>query len=205
MKYLLLAIIFSLQVLSVSAQPLSKELIEAVFLASEKLDSLEGKYPEVFSKMDEFSSSEQDKSMKYLESSPAYPEIKAILKSGNISSLKEMEAIFKRIMGGLSSAQEGQVSAEQGLSQMVLLLEESIENMKRQGVSADVIKSMEVNLEESKAQRAEILGAIKAASEEDKKFVRDNLDWVMSKMPDSEEDFDNDNGNQEYFEEGNEY
>jgi len=103
MKYLLTVLFFCFPALCLSAQPLSKSLVESVYSVPGQLDELESKYPDVFSEIKRFDEFEQEKMVKYIESSRAYPEIKKILKSANLTSLHEMRNIMNRIMGGLNS------------------------------------------------------------------------------------------------------
>jgi len=197
MKYLLTILFFSFPALCLSAQPLSKSLVESAYSVSGQIDGIESKYPDVFSEMERFGEFEQEKMIKYLESSRAYPEIKKILNSANLTSMHEVQNIMTRIVGGLNSMQESQVSAEEPLGNMVSSLEANIESMRQQGAPSEVIRSMEGDLKEFQAHQSQIKISVSQVTDEDKKFVRENFDWLMAKIS----DFDEEMGGDEYADE----
>jgi len=71
-------------------------------------------------------------------------------------------------------------------------MEDSIESMKKNGAPSAVIKSMERDLKEFQAHQSEINISTSQATDEDKKFVRDNLDWLVGTMPGYEDGMNHD-------------
>ncbi len=188
MKYLIMAIVFISPSLWAGDQALSKDLITSFYTVAEKIEGLEGKYPNIFSETDKFSMSDQDKAIRLMEKSKAYPEVKKVLSSSGFKSLTELYNISTRLMGAIFFAQAQKMPEGMDFDAMEKALVNSIKSMKERGAPAEMTAGMEESLRENRAHRKDMAFAMAKASEADKKFVTDNLDWVMSILPDDEEE-----------------
>lgn len=182
-------IILTLILLSVSSwvsaqQPLNKETVESFIRLNTEMIKLESKYPEVFERADSYEFSEDSKGISYLKSSVAYPDIKRALSVSNFKSLGEYIRVTSRIMGAMVAVQMEKMPAGMGMGDLGSMMDISIQTMKQNGVSAEVIAEMKQNMEQQNADMKGMKIAAKNASSQDKKFVRENMDWLMSIMPD---------------------
>ena len=87
-------------------------------------------------------------------------------------------------MGAMVAVQMEKMPAGMGMGDLGSMMDISIQTMKQNGVSAEVIAEMKQNMEQQNADMKGMKIAAKNASSEDKKFVRENMDWLMSIMPD---------------------
>ncbi|MBV1871785.1 MAG: hypothetical protein KUG83_04490 [Gammaproteobacteria bacterium] len=185
MKYIAFVLIFMSSSLWAAGLPLNKGLIESFYTVAEKISSLESKYPKVFAESEKLSSVGDEKTIKFMEASKAYPDIKNILSSSEFSDLDAFFDVSSRLMGSLYSAQIKKMPAGMDINSMFQLQEKSIANMeKTSGVPASVISEMKESLSKAKAQRKHMEIASRKASEADKKFILDNMAWVMTMIPD---------------------
>ena len=180
MKYLLLVLIFFSPSLWADSPLLSKALIKSLSTISEKIDSLETKYPKIFAESDKFGMSDQAKAVKFIEASKAYPDVKNILSKSEFKNLNELYEVSIRFMGALYFVQMQKMPEGSGPNAMIQSLEASIKQMKQSGAPTSVINTMEESLIETKAQLKDMQLATNKASKADKAFVSNNLDWAMS-------------------------
>jgi len=189
MKKIILAIILIMQpILVFAAQPLSRDLITSFYAASDKLDTLEAKYPQEFKRLDEFSLSDKDKIINYINGSRASSDIRSVLSANGFSSFEDFFDISIRLMGSMYSAQLEKMPAESRgqLQNMEKSFNENIKMMKQNGMPESMIAGMKAQLQEMQVQQVEMKKAAKKATKADKKFASDNFDWLMSIMPDEE-------------------
>ncbi len=187
MKYLMIAIFFISPSLWAGDSTLSKELITSFYAVAEKIEGLENKYPNIFSETDKFSMSDQDKAIQLMEKSKAYPDIEKVLSSSGFKSLTELYDISARLMGAIFFAQTKKMPEGMNFDAMEKALVNSIATMKERGAPAEMTAGMEKSLKENRAHRKDMAFAMAKASDADKKFVIDNIDWVMSIIPDDDE------------------
>lgn len=190
MKYLALLLLFVSQLSWADGQALNQQIIESFYTATEKMDNLETKYPDIFSELEIINNIDQIQAIKFVEQSKAYPDIKKVLSSSGFENLNELHDVALRIMGSIYSVQMKNISIDGHFQSVIQPLEENIKDMKQRGTPDSVINQMEEVLKENKAQQKEISLAVSKASEEDKEFVSNNLDWIMSLIPDETDEDD---------------
>jgi len=180
-----------------ATQTLNKQIVESFYKVTEKFDDLGDKYKETFDIADKFSMSESKKIIEHLKKSDAYKDIKSILSSHNFKSLEDFFEISYQLMGSMYDVQISRMPTTIDLDAVDKMMMKNIENMKRTGVSADIIASMEKDLKEQRSVRDEMKFASKKATSENKKFVKDNFEWLMSILPndgfDGDDEFDDSN------------
>ena len=179
------ALLFMLS-MSFAKPEFSKPLIQSFFETTQKLESLKSKYPDIMNNADTFKFSEKEKMMKFIKGSKAFPEIKKIIAKTPMKTFDEFYLVSVRLMGSMYAVQKEQMpKMMEGIEKM---MSEQIQKMKEQGAPADVVKEMEEKLQEQKEQINEMKEAEKIASEKDKKFIKDNIQWIMSISPDDMDD-----------------
>jgi len=182
-----------------AAQTLNKQVIKSFYKVTEKFDELEDKYRDTFKIADSFSMKDNDKIIKHLKKSDAYKDIKSILSSHNFNSLEEFFDASYQLMGSMYSVQVSKVPSNIDLDAVDKMMEKNLENMKKSGVAADIISDMEADIKEQKSAREDMKFASENASEENKQFVKDNFEWIMNLLPNSNSDDDYDDGEQNNY------
>jgi len=169
-----------------SSQPLNRTLVDSFFTVSEKLDFIEKKYPAIAQKADKFLESEEAQLINYLKSSKAYPDIKRILSSSGFNNLTEYFDISARIMGGILYAQMQKMPTDMDLNSIDKMYKQKIQQMKKNGAPADVIKSMEADRKNQQSSIQKMQLTMKRLSATDKKFLNENIEWLMKRLPEEE-------------------
>jgi hypothetical protein len=184
MKNLTLAIIaiftLSLSFTSYAQQALTKELITSFQSVTKQWEVVESKYPQIFAAIEDIDMSKQDEIIGYIKSSKAYPEMKAILEKSGFKSLDDFYNVTMRLMGGMMSTQMENMPEGMTLDSATTMLEQSIKQMKERNVPQSMIDGLEKQYKEHKSQLDSMKMAMKQASPADKKFVKENIDWLTS-------------------------
>ncbi len=188
MKYLMMVILFVSPALWANGKALNKELITSFYEAAQKIEGLEGKYPSIFSETERFGLAEQGKAIQLMEKSKAYPDVKKILTSSGFKDLSGFYDISSRLMGAIFYVQMKKMPEGMGFDAMEKHLENSIKSIKGKGAPAEMTAGLEESLRETREQKKDMAFSLGKASEADKKFVSENIDWVMSIIPDEDED-----------------
>jgi len=170
-----------------SDQPLNRKLVDSFFTVSEKLEFIDKKYPAVAQKADKFLESEETQLISYLKSSKAYPDISRILSSSGFNNLTEYFEISSRIMGGILYVQMKKMPAGMDINNIDKMYEQNIQQMKKNGAPADVIKRMEADHKDQQSAMQKMKIAMKRLSPADKKFVNENIEWLMNRLPEDDD------------------
>ena len=168
-------------------QPLNQDLLESYVDVMKKMSELEIRYPQVMDKSDQFSISEDRSLINFLKSSAAYPDIKKIIASSKFKSLDEFFSISKRIMGGMYAEHQREMKQQTGITNMNAMMEQGILAMKQSGAPASVIAEMRREMEKERAEVKEMDKLAKNISEQDKQFIRKNMNWLMAHLPEDEQ------------------
>ncbi len=190
MKKIILALILLTQSTLLLAEPVfSRELITSFYTISNKLDTVAVKYPKAFQGMDDFTLQENDKLIKYVKSTQAYPEIRSILSASGFSSIDDFFNFSYRILGSMYAVQMQKMTAEEKrqLDAIGGMFDGRIKMMEQNGAPASKIVSMKAQQKEMQAQQVAMQQAAKNASKADIKFASDNFNWLVSNMPEEEE------------------
>jgi len=169
-----------------SGQPLDRELVDSFFTVSEKLETIDKKYPAIAQKADKFLESEETQLINYLKSSKAYPDINRILSSSGFNNLTEYFEISSRIMGGILYVQMKNMPTGMDINNIDRMYEQNIQKMKKNGAPADVIKRMETDHKNQQSAMQKMKMAMKRLSSADKKFVNENIEWLMNRLPEDD-------------------
>ncbi len=193
------ALLFSqLTVAATKQQPLSRKLVESYIEATEQIDLLEKKYPDVFKKADEFAIDQEKELLAYFKTSKAFPDITRALSQLNFTSMKNYLDISNRIMGGIILIGLENMPKGMTLNNMLQSLKDGIQMLKDQGADAYIISSMESRLKEQEKEIQKLKLIMKKISNDDKTFMKQNAEWLEKIFPDDIENNvhnDMDNGN----------
>ncbi|MFL0803977.1 MAG: hypothetical protein K6L81_09665 [Agarilytica sp.] len=188
MKYLVIVLCLVAPALWAEGKPLDKAVVQSFYATVEKIDMLEDKFPQIFEKADKFSMADQEKAIRLIEKSKAYPDVKKALANSGFKDLNELYDISMRFMGAIYAVQLEKMPAGVNPDAMTKSLEHNIKLMKESGAPAQMITGMEASLAESRAQSKDMAFAMSKASDADNQFVRNNLAWVMTLIPDEDEE-----------------
>ena len=165
---------------SQAKQALTKELITSFSKVSQQWQSLEASYPELTASMDKMDFSQPDKLIAQLKSSKAYPKIKAMLADTDFSSIEEFYDVSMRVMGGMMAYQMQSMPQGMNVDSMNTMLRSNIEQMKASNAPSSMITEMEKQLDEMDKSMKMMKSAMENTSAEDKKFISENAQWIMS-------------------------
>jgi len=132
--------------------------------------------------MDKMDFSQPDKIIAQLKNSKAYPQIKAILADTDFSNIEEFYDVSMRVMGGMMAYQMQRQNMPQGMNvdSMNTMLRSNIEQMKASNAPSSMIAEMEKQLDEMDKSMKMMKSAMENTSVEDKKFISENAQWIMS-------------------------
>jgi len=187
MKKIFLMFSLVLLPLIVMGAPLNKEDIINYLSVGKEMDKLELKYPEASSQIDDFSLSQSEKIIEQMKASPIYPDFKIILSKNGFHNLEEYLNIITRVMGGIYAASMSSMPEGMNFDVMIQKQEEALTTMKKDARSPQMYTAFETSLNEMKKTRDTMNYSMKIASTEDKKFVKDNFQWITNQMPQEEE------------------
>ena len=156
-------------------QPLSREFIRSHYAVSAELRNIKLDHPDLFGRPDLFDAPKVREHIIVLQASEQYPEIRAALSSGGYRDLKQYFDVSLRLMAAWFATQ----TRKGHISDQANRIENSIKSMKQSGVPASITADMEIYLTKQKA----MVTAIKDVNLEDKKFIRDNYNWMMGLRP----------------------
>ncbi|MGL1958590.1 MAG: hypothetical protein OCD00_14885 [Colwellia sp.] len=185
-RLIIITVLFCLPMMSQAQQALSKELIQSLEKVGVQLKQLETKYPKIFETIDAIGEGKQEEAIALVERSKAYPEIKAILNKFGFDSLEGFSDVSMRMMGSVMAYQKKNMPSGMDLGAMNQALSDNIQQMKDRNAPSSIITEMEKQLVETKSSLAQVKLAMKKATEADKKFVSDNIQWIMSVLDNDE-------------------
>ncbi len=175
--YLLILItFFSQSVYALATTPLNKKIISAYVDVNHKLAHVNKKFPGLLNKANKFKVSERDELIFFLRSSRAYLEINDVLTSSGFDSVDSYVDTTFQIMGSIYAVQFDK------MPNTVEDLKSNITMMKSSEYPKEKIHLLEKDLEEAIADREEIKLSIAHVTEEDKKFVSDNIEWLETQL-----------------------
>jgi hypothetical protein len=187
-RIIMIIILMSQSLLVLAGQPLNKELITSFYATTDGLEALSAKYPTEFDRMDEFSMVDQKEMIRYIKSTRAYSDISSILTSNGFSNLRDFFDVAIRVMGSMYLVQMRNLpmGQEDQFDVMEKSLQSSINSMRQDGVPDEMIADMNHELMEMQSQKKEMELAVRKTSKADIKFVRENMRWLVSIMPDED-------------------
>lgn len=183
----IITVLLTLVILSSSfatkAEPaLSKELVTSFQQVSQQWEALEKKFPELSSALDSFDLSQLDQITETIKNSAAYPKVKAVLANSSFKSVEEYMNVAMRLMGGMVSHQMEKMPEMMDAEKMSSMLKGSIDKMKANNVPKEMVVEMEKQLADIEKNMQIMQSAITNTSAADKKFFKENAQWVMSTL-----------------------
>jgi hypothetical protein len=173
-------VFFVFSAFSHAEQALSKDLITSFQKMSSHWDKLEQSYPGLSTSLDDMDLSEPDKIISQIKNSKAYPQIKSVLASYGFDNVEEYYNVAVRIMGGMMGYQLQNMPQGMDVDSTTKMLKQSIQQMKARNAPSAMVDEMEKQLVDMEKNMKNMKEAMKNTSEADKKFISDNVQWIMS-------------------------
>lgn len=164
-------------------QALTKDSMMNYFSAAKQLEALGKKYPELESTFEGMDFLNQKELTQKLKSLPIYDQIKKVITDSGYDGIEEFYGITMRFMSSMFAAQMEMMPAGVSLDVMTVPLQKQIEKMKQQGAPVEVIAELEDGLNKQMEQMAKMKKTAKKASPADIQFIKENMSWIMSQMP----------------------
>ncbi|WP_199611014.1 hypothetical protein [Flocculibacter collagenilyticus] len=184
MKKLITGLCILLFSISVHAdQALSKSLIKKYVASTEEVDMLAEKYPVVNQQLEDLMTLDKKEVITSMKSSGAYSKIQSAIASYGFNDVEAYLDIGYRIMGAVYKSQLQQMPDSASLDTYVEQMRQQIDAMKERGMPKEALAEMEASIEEQLSSMEFMKKAAASASEEDVKFVNENMAWIMSVMP----------------------
>ena len=168
--------------LSIASDSLSKELIEKFSQSVEQISALTKGKPELEAQLDDTMMLDRAESMKALKSLSIYPQIQDVVEANGFDSVDDFVDISYRIMGGLYAYQSTQVLNGMSMKDYMAQMQGQLEQMKKRGMPEQMLSEMKANLAEQVKISSFMEKMVANTSEQDKKFIQENITWVMSLM-----------------------
>lgn len=184
MKYILTILLFALcSNASFAAATLNKNTAKQYFSATK---SLEQSNPELTERFDSSDFSDKAKFMAMIRKAPQFSEIEAVIKDSGFSDFEAFYDLGTQIAGAMMAVQIEQLPAGMSIEQMFSTQEAGIEKMKAMGIPQAELEHMLKEVAMQKAALKHMSTLAQQASESDKAFVRENIEWFMDNMAEEE-------------------
>lgn len=177
---LLMLVLATFSAFSQAEKVLSKDLITAFQQMSQQWEALEVKYPELSASIDDFDFTKPEQIIAQLKNSKAYPQIKSMLAQHDFSSIEEYYNTAMRVMGGMMDYQMNNMPEGMDIDAMTKMLKQNIAQMKASNAPSAMIDEMKKQLASMEKNMIKMKEAMKNTTEEDRKFFKDNAQWIMS-------------------------
>lgn len=189
MKSLLtLMLVFCFSTAAYAEEALTKALAQQYFNAVEQLQQLQQQYPELADQMDDFSFTDKEKFLSKVKGLAYFSEISSAVQSAGLADVEQLYDLSMRIIGGVMAAQMGQMPTGQNVEALLAMKQQAVEQMQKANMPKEMRDLMLKRLEEQEKNMMGMLKLSKNVSSEDKKFVIENLEWIMANMPEDEGD-----------------
>ncbi|MDO6445949.1 hypothetical protein Q4493_09210 [Colwellia sp. 1_MG-2023] len=182
MKHIILGVgLLILSWQSFAEQSLSKALLEKYVSTIEKFQGLEDKYPAMDAELENLLQMTPDAAINKIKGMQAYGDIEKIVKAAGYDSFEQFYQQSFRIMSSMFAVQMQQMP--DSVESMSEMLNSTVERMKKSGMPAEMISKMEKEMAAQKANIDSMATLAKSASNEDIAFMKENMMWLMSIMP----------------------
>ncbi|GAA5133719.1 hypothetical protein [Thalassotalea piscium] len=184
MKYLLpFILIICFTQTAFAQEPLTKALVEQYFRATKDFQQLKTTHPELANKMDNLTLMDKNQFLSTMKGLSFYPEINRVIKAAGIKDLEQVYDLSLRLIGGLMSMNIEQMPEMANIDELIAAKQKVAEKMKSSNTPAEARDQMLQMMETQTNNMMKMVNLSKNASAEDKKFVKDNADWIMKNMP----------------------
>ena len=189
MKSLLtLMLVFCFSTATYAEEALTKALAQQYFNAVEQLQKLQQQYPELEDQMDDFSFTDKEKFLSKVKSLSYFSEISSAVQSSGLVDVEQLYDLSMRIIGGVMATQMDQMPSGQNVEALLAMKQQAVEQMQKANMPKEMRDQMLKTLEEQEKNMMGMLKLSKNVTSEDKKFVKENLDWIMANLPGDEDD-----------------
>lgn len=182
-KLLVIFLLLLTPSLVMAKQALTKDSMMNYFSTANQLEVLGKKHPELANTFENMDFSDQKNLAKKLKSLPIYDQINKVITGGGYDGFDEFYDVTMRFMGSMFAAQMEMMPAGMSLDSMLSPMQKQIEKMKKQGAPKEVVDELESNVNQQIKRMTMMKKSAEKASPEDVKFIKENMSWLMSKMP----------------------
>jgi acyl-[acyl carrier protein]--UDP-N-acetylglucosamine O-acyltransferase len=187
MKNLLLVVFLGLFANFTLASPtLSKALAQQYFTAIKNLDMVQKQYPEIEKSFDSAMISDRTRFIQTVKELAQFPAIEKAATSTGLADFEQFYDIGMRVMGGMMAVQMEQMPQGMSMQDMFAAQEMALERMKAANLPQDQLDAMSMQLQEQKQGMQSMFELAESATPEDKAFARENITWIMSQMPEED-------------------
>ncbi|GHE79129.1 hypothetical protein [Thalassotalea profundi] len=183
-----LILVFCFSSSAIAQETLTKALAQQYFNAIEQLQQLQQQYPELDKQMDDFSYTDKTKFLSKVQELSFYPQINSAIQTAGLSGVEQLYDLSMRIIGGVMAVQMEQMPSGENIDALLAMKQQAVEQMQKANMPKEVREKMLKTLEEQEKNMMGMLKMGKNVSPEDKKFIKENLDWVMANMPEDHDD-----------------
>jgi len=182
MKYILIVAIFLLTSFqSLAQEPLTKEFVQKYFSTIGKLQTLDMKYPNIDQEMESLMQLTPEAALQKIEGLDAYNDIEKLVKSAGYDNFEQFYKQSYRIMASMFAVQMQHMP--QGGGSIKETIENTIAEMKKSGMPDEAIAELTKEMSEQQSYFESMEKISKNASKKDIDFMKDNMMWIMSLMP----------------------
>ncbi len=163
---------------------LTKTSLQNYFAASPKLEAEIRKHPDISEEhIQQLPFGDGGAALtKYISKSKAYGKLNAIAKESGFKSMEEYVSVTYALVPALYVVQKEMYPDMPSVAEQRKLLAAQKSKLVEQGLSQDLVNKAMETAESSFARQEEIERAAAAASKDDVKIIRSNLDWIMKEM-----------------------
>lgn len=189
MKYLLsIMLILCFSTTAFAEQPLTKAIAQQYFNAIEQVENLQKQYPELAQQMDEFAFTDKAKFLSRIQGLSFYPQINSAIQSTGLKDVEQLYDLSMRIIGGVMATQMEQMPSGQNVDALLSMKQKAVEQMQQAQMPKAMQEQMLKTLQDQEKNLLEMVKLSKNVSAQDKKFVKENIDWIMENMPEDQDD-----------------
>jgi len=166
---------------------LTKELAKQYFAAIKNLEVVQQQFPEINQSFDTAMISDRAEFIKTVKDLPQFSAIEKAATSAGLDDFEQFYDIGMRVMGGMMAVQMEQMPQGMSIQDMFAAQQMAIDRMKAAKLPQEELDAMALQLQEQKQGMESMLKLAASTSAEDKAFARENITWIMSNMPQEED------------------
>jgi DNA-directed RNA polymerase sigma subunit (sigma70/sigma32) len=158
-------------------KPLTKPLILSFIKVSNQMTQLGSESPELVAYLSALHNQNKVVSPKQLTGLSIFPELQKAIEQSEFASVKDIFFFSKRI-AGIAYYSKMQSSEQANIFQTVNTLQANINTMKANSAAKETIERAESVLAQQRAKAAMIKKNLELVTENDKRFLERNMDWL---------------------------
>ena len=162
---------------------LSKDLINRYINTQEVLDSLDKTHPDLARQMNSVEFDGRGGAIEAIKKLEDFSEIEEIVQTQGFAGVDELFQVAQRFMGAIYAVKlQEQPQLAGFMAEVEKISEQQMAQMQASGASPEMLAEMKVRQAEMQQHTLGMQAMLQAATPADKKFVRENMAWVMDKM-----------------------